>query len=133
MRDLATVPVTKSWPRSRADYVGIFFPLFSLRELQGLQMRGGCDTKRIQGIFSHLGGTKPWNQRRVSSSPAPGTRPSEVSQSPRGTASLGGQQTQRLGTERGQGLCSASLGLSFPICKSGSCSYFFPRRFQSFP
>ena len=37
-------------------------------------MRGGCDTKRIQGIFSHLGGTKPWSQRLTPdgvSDPAP--------------------------------------------------------------
>ena len=128
MCDLTTVPITKSWPRSRADYIGIFHPLLSPGELQGLQMRGVCDTERSQGVFSHLGdeAVEPEADSRRSAPAPPRTHPSEVSQGPRG------QQTQRHGTERGQGLCSASLGLSFPICKSGSC-YFFLEDSSLFP
>lgn len=62
-------------------------------------------------------------EHEADSSPAPGTSSQRCHRVP-GRGSPGGQ-TQRLGTERRQGLCSASLGLSFPICKSGSCSYFF--------
>lgn len=122
MRDLATVPVTKSWPRSfQVDYAA-FFSLFSLRELQGLQMRGGCDTKLSKAFFSFRGNVSGTTEA-CQLQPCPRDAPSEVSQSPRGTASLGGSRHSDSGLRGGRGLCSAS-GPQFLICKSGAVLFF---------
>ena len=90
MRDLATVPITKSWPRSRADYVGIFFSFSLFQRITGFADYGWLRHKAYPRHFFSFGGNEagvvelslslPSGDQSGASAPGPPTdTPFEVS------------------------------------------------------